>query len=93
MSQLLEENGIAISDFYDDCGVMIYDREKQKTDCGGSGCACSAVVLAGYILEKLSRRELNRVLFVATGALHSPITVQQGESIPAIAHAVGIEMI
>jgi len=91
--QLLEENGIAIKEFYDDCGVMIYDRQKQRTDCGGSGCACSAVVLAGYILEKMSRRELNRVLFVGTGALHSPISVQQGESVPAIAHAVGIEMV
>ncbi len=91
--QLLKENGISIRDYYDDCGAMIFDTKEQKADCGGSGCACSAVTLGGYILEKMSRRELNRVLFVATGALHSPTSVQQGESIPAIAHAVGIEMV
>ncbi len=92
-SQLLEENGITVKDFYNDCGVMIYDSQKQKTDCGGSGCACSATVLGGYLLEKLSKRELNKILFVATGALHSPLSLEQGETIPAIAHAVSIEMV
>ncbi|NLY18919.1 MAG: stage V sporulation protein AD [Clostridiaceae bacterium] len=89
--KLLEENGINIKHCYNDCGTMIYSPE-QGTDCGGSGCACSATVFAGYLLEKLSRREINRLLLVATGALHSPTSIQQGESIPAIAHAVGVEM-
>ena len=90
-SQMLEGNGIGIKTCYDDCGTMIFD-ESQKTDCGGSGCACSATVFAGYLLEKLSKREINRILLVSTGALHSPISVQQGDSILSIAHAVGIEM-
>lgn len=92
-AQLLEENNVLIRECYDDCGAMIYDTKEQQTDSGGSGCACSATVLGGYLLEKLSKRELNRVLLVSTGALHSPAAIQQGESIPCIAHAVGIEMI
>jgi stage V sporulation protein AD len=89
--QLLEGNGINIKTCYDDCGTMIFD-EDQQTDCGGSGCACSATVFAGYLLEKLSKREINKLLLVSTGALHSPISIQQGDSILTIAHAVGIEM-
>ena len=57
---------------------------------GGSGCGCSAVVLNGYFIPKLARGELTRILFVATGALMSPTSSQQGESIPGIAHAVSI---
>lgn len=89
--QLLEGNGINIKNCYDDCGTMIYDPE-QQTDCGGSGCACSATVFAGYLLDRLSKREISKLLLVSTGALHSPTSIQQGESIPAIAHAVGVEM-
>lgn len=89
--KLLSGNGINIKNCYNDCGTMIFNQE-QQTDCGGSGCACSAVVLAGYLLEKLSKREIKRLLLVSTGALHSPTSIQQGESIPAIAHGVGIEM-
>lgn len=92
-AQLLEENGVSIHEVYDDCGAMVFDSKAQQTDCGGSGCACSATVLGGYLLEKLSKREMNKLLFVSTGALHSPTSLQQGESIPAIAHAVGIEMV
>lgn len=90
-SQMLEANGIDIKGCYNDCGTMIFDQE-QQTNCGGSGCACSATVFAGYLLEKLSKREIKRVLLISTGALHSPTSIQQGDSIPAIAHAVGIEM-
>ncbi|MGG1314538.1 MULTISPECIES: stage V sporulation protein AD [Cohnella] len=74
-----------------DCGMMIYDYGKQMVQAGGSGCACSAVVTYGHILKKLRKQELRRVLVVATGALLSPLAVQQGESIPCIAHAVAIE--
>lgn len=91
-TQLLEENNVMVRDCLDDCGAMIFDAKEQNTDCGGSGCACSATVLAGYLLDKLSKREMNRILLVSTGALHSPTILQQGESIPCIAHAVGIEM-
>jgi stage V sporulation protein AD len=76
---------------YDDCGLMIYDREEQMVMAGGSGCACSAVVTYGHLLKRIRRGELNRVLVVATGALLSPLSFQQGETIPCIAHAVSIE--
>ncbi|HEX7056359.1 MAG TPA: stage V sporulation protein AD [Bacilli bacterium] len=76
---------------YDDCGMMIYDFTKQDVQAGASGCGCSAVVTYGYLLKKLRNKELNRILVVATGALLSPISFQQGESIPCIAHAVAIE--
>ncbi|GGF99125.1 stage V sporulation protein AD [Paenibacillus abyssi] len=76
---------------YKDCGMMIYDYEKQMVQAGASGCACSAVVTYGHLLKKLRNRELNRILVVATGALLSPLSYQQGESIPCIAHAVSIE--
>ena len=76
---------------YKDCGMMIYDYEKQMVQAGASGCGCSAVVTYGHLLKRLRNKELNRILVVATGALLSPISYQQGESIPSIAHAVSIE--
>lgn len=88
--EMLKDQGIDISDRHRDCGVMIYDIERQDAHCGGSGCGCSATVLAGYIYQEMSKGNLNNVLFVATGALMSPTSSQQGESIPCIAHAVSI---
>lgn len=76
---------------YKDCGLMVYDLEKQPVQAGGSGCGCSAVVTYGHLLKKLAKGELRRILVVATGALLSPLSFQQGESIPCIAHAVAIE--
>ncbi len=76
---------------YVDCGLLIYDREKQQVFSGGSGCACSATVTYGHILKRMQNKELNKVLIVATGALMSPLSYQQKESIPCIAHAVSIE--
>ena len=76
---------------YDDCGLMIYDRDKQSVQAGGSGCACSATVTYGHLMKRLKEGELKRILVVATGALLSPLSFQQGESIPCIAHAVAIE--
>ena len=76
---------------YYDCGMMIYDYEKQKVQSGASGCGCSAVVTYGHLLKRLKKGEFNRMLVVATGALLSPLSFQQGESIPCIAHAVAIE--
>ncbi|MCR8645742.1 stage V sporulation protein AD [Paenibacillus sp. N1-5-1-14] len=76
---------------FGDCGLMIYDREKQAVQAGGSGAACSAVVTYGTLLKRLNAGELKRILVVATGALLSPLTFQQDESIPCIAHAVAIE--
>ncbi|HHW49423.1 MAG TPA: stage V sporulation protein AD [Clostridiaceae bacterium] len=88
---LLKREGFNISERYNDCGLMIYDRKKQDTHAGGSGCGCSATVLAGYIYQEMQKGNLNKILFVPTGALLSPISTQQGESIPCIAHAVSIE--
>ncbi|SFL34025.1 stage V sporulation protein AD [Paenibacillus sp. 1_12] len=76
---------------YNDCGLMIYDREKQPVIAGGSGCGCSAVVTYGHILKKLIKGDYRKILVIATGALLSPLSFQQGESIPCIAHAVAIE--
>ncbi len=87
---LFRRDGINISDIHNDCGMMIYDREKQDIHAGGSGCGCSASVLCGHILDKVRKGELKNVLFAATGALMSTTVVQQGESIPGISHAVHI---
>ncbi|WP_026487585.1 stage V sporulation protein AD [Caldanaerobius polysaccharolyticus] len=90
--ELLKKDGIDISEIYTDCGIEIYDCEKQDTHAGGSGCGCSAAVLNGYIFTEMKKGTFKRVLFMATGALLSPTSSQQGESIPGIAHAVTIEM-
>lgn len=86
----LRRQGYDISDRYNDCGLMIYDREKQDAHAGGSGCGCSASVLAGYLYKEMNAGNLNNILFIATGALMSPTSTQQGETIPSIAHAVSI---
>lgn len=75
---------------YLDCGASIYLKE-QGFACGGSGAGCSAVVLAAELLERIERGDVNRMLFLATGALMSPTSGMQGESIPGIAHAVVLE--
>ena len=88
--ELLREKGYNITSIYNDCGLMIFDRERQDAHAGGSGCGCSATVFAGFIYKKLMEGVLNNVLFVATGALLSTTSSQQGESIPSIAHAISI---
>lgn len=90
LKQLLMMDGIDISRNYNDCGLMIFYKENQDVHAGGSGCGCSASVLCSYILQKIKKKELNNVLFVATGALMSPTSSQQGNSIPGIAHLVHI---
>lgn len=85
---LLKEDGIDISQNYEDCGCLIFDQKQQDVHAGGSGCGCSASVLCGYILPSMQKGRMDRVLFIATGALLSPLTTQQGESIPSIAHAI-----
>lgn len=88
MRELLGRQGIDLGTRHADCGLMIYDRNKQDVHAGGSGCGCSGSVLCSYLLGKMERRELNSILFVGTGALMSPTSSQQGESIPGIAHLV-----
>ncbi|HBV51853.1 MAG TPA: stage V sporulation protein AD, partial [Clostridiales bacterium] len=76
---------------HQDCGAMIFDPVKQKTNSGGSGCGCGTAVFANYFYKQLQYGILKRILFVGTGALMSPISVKQAESISGIAHAVAIE--
>ena len=75
-----------------DCGTLIYDLEGQDVHCGGSGCGCSAVVLAGMLLNGMAEGRWKRILFCGTGALLSPTSSQQGESIPSICHAVTLDI-
>ena len=77
---------------FNDCGTLIYDLEGQDVHCGGSGCGCSAVVLAGMLLNGMAGGRWKRILFCGTGALLSPTSSQQGESIPAICHAVALDI-
>lgn len=89
--ELLAKEGYDISRNHFDCGLMIYDREKQDVHAGGSGCGCSASVLSAYFLKELRELKLKRVLFAATGAMMSPSSVLQGLTIPGIAHLLRIE--
>lgn len=85
---MIKDYGTDISPVHDDCGKMMFYREKQDVHAGGSGCGCSASILNSLIYRKISAGELNNVLFVATGALLSPTSTMQGESIPGIAHGI-----
>ncbi|MDF9408984.1 stage V sporulation protein AD [Pelotomaculum isophthalicicum JI] len=89
--QLVTQYGYDISDRYTDCGILIYSAS-QDVHAGGSGCGCSAVVTCGYLMESLRSGKYKRLLGIGTGALLSPCSVQQGETVPGIGHAVVIEM-
>jgi len=89
--QLMDKEGYNLAGKLTDCGLLIFDREAQDVKAGGSGCGCSAATFAGYFYTRLKKGEIKKMLFVPTGALHSVVTIQQGETIPAIAHAVAIE--
>ncbi|MCH5303272.1 MAG: stage V sporulation protein AD [Ruminococcus sp.] len=87
---ILSADGVDIVGRHNDCGLMIYNRDKQDVHSGGSGCGCSASVLCSTILPDMHKGKYKNILFVATGALMSPTSSQQGNSIPAIAHLVNI---
>ena len=91
LGQLLSDNKITAENL-EDCGDLIFDGKTQDTHAGGSGCGCSASVLNSYILKQMKQKKLQNILFMATGALMSPTSSLQGESIPAIAHLVQIEV-
>ncbi|MBR1611566.1 MAG: stage V sporulation protein AD, partial [Methanobrevibacter sp.] len=90
--ELAQDKGYNIKSNYNDCGVLIFDREKQDTHAGGSGCGCCASVFSGYFFKQLKNKKMKRILLIATGALTNSTSAQQGESIPSIAHEVSIEM-
>ena len=89
---IAKSKGYNIASNYNDCGVMIFDKNGQDTHSGGSGCACCASVFSGYWFKQLKEKKVKKLLLIATGALMNSTSSQQGESIPGIAHAVSIEL-
>ncbi len=89
---IAKARGYNIKPNYNDCGVLIFDKEKQDTHSGGSGCGCCGSVFSGYFFKQLKAKKLKKVLLIATGALMNSTSSQQGESIPGIAHAISIEI-
>ena len=91
LEELARREGLRFPTVFTDCGMLLYDAQRQDVPAGGSGCGCSAAVFAGHILKCLREGMWKRVLFAPTGALMSTVTSQQGESIPGICHALAIE--
>ena len=87
VQELFRRDGTELGERYQDCGVLLFDLDRQDVHCGGSVCGCSAAVLNGHIFNRMRAKQLERVLFCGTGALHSPVALGQGESIPGICHA------
>ena len=90
--EYLKQGGIDISRNYNDCGLILYDRERQPVYAGASGPSSSALVFSAYIMKEMERGRYRKVLLVPTGAIFSPTRVFQGDSIPSIAHAIGLEV-
>ena len=91
LCSLMRAEGYHLDSVYNDCGRMIYNRVAQDVHGGGSGCGCAATVFAASILPRIKRGELSRILFLATGAMMSPDSLKQGQTILAVAHLVEIE--
>lgn len=90
LCDLMLAEGKDIRNNYTDCGMLIYSKGTQDKHAGGSGCGCAATVTASYLLPKIESGELGNILLMATGAMMSPMSIMQGESIPAVAHLVNI---
>ena len=88
VKDLMARDGFHMDSRYTDCGLLLFDRERQDMHAGGSGAGCSASVLCAYLLPGLKSRRWKRILFAPTGALQSPTTVFQKETMPAVCHAV-----
>ena len=88
---LFASDGVTLAGRYDDCGCMIFDGAAQDTHAGGSGCGFGASVLCCHVLNGMRQGQWKRVIFAGTGALMSPVSSQQGESIPSVCHAVVLE--
>jgi stage V sporulation protein AD len=91
LKELMRMEGYDLGVRYQDCGQIIFERQTQDTHAGGSGCGCSAVVMASYFLPKLVRGEIKKMIFIGTGAMMSPSSIQQGLAIPGIAHLLVLE--
>ncbi|MBQ8203122.1 MAG: stage V sporulation protein AD [Clostridia bacterium] len=90
--KLCEEDGIDIRCRHSDCGLIIYDRDAQDVHAGGSGCGCSASILNSFVMHRFEDKSFKNILFMSTGALLSPTSTMQGESIPGISHLVNIRI-
>ena len=90
LTDFFARDGVDLRGRYDDCGLLLFSRETQDVHAGGSGCGCSAAVLCGHVLTGMREGRWKNVLFAATGALMSPTSSLQGESIPAICHAAAL---
>ena len=88
LTDLAKTKGYNIKSNYNDCGVLIFNKDAHS---GGSGCACIATTFSGFLFKQLKDRKINKILLIATGALMNATSSQQGESIPGIAHAIAIE--
>ena len=88
---LCKNNDVDLSSIHNDCGKLIFHEEDNDVKSGASGCACCATIFSGYFFKELKNKNINKILLVATGALMSPVSTLQGESIPSIAHAISIE--
>ena len=91
VTEFFQQDGVDMSGNYKDCGMLLYDIQKQDMHAGASGCGCSASVLCGYLLRQMEENHLRKILFAPTGALLSPTSSFQGESIPSVCHALTIE--
>ena len=91
LEDLMSEIGINLKEKHMDCGLLIYDRVRQKVNSGGSGCGCAATVLASYIIPMVSTGKWRKVLFVPTGALMSTVSFNEGNNVAGIAHGIVIE--
>lgn len=91
LREFMSIEGYPLEENYTDCGILIFDKEKQDTHAGGSGCGCSASVVSAYVLPEMEKKHYKNVIFVASGAMMSPDMIKQGESIPAIGHLLVFE--
>lgn len=91
LRDLASIEGYALGENYTDCGILIFDKETQDTHAGGSGCGCSASVLSAHILPEMEKGKYKKTLFIASGAMMSPDSIKQGESIPAVGHLLLLE--
>ena len=90
--ELLENDGIDIRCRHSDCGLLIFDRKTQDVHAGGSGCGCSASVLNSFVMHRFESGDFKNILFMSTGALMSPTSSLQGETIPGISHLINIRI-
>ncbi|MBQ9922866.1 MAG: stage V sporulation protein AD [Clostridia bacterium] len=93
VKDLLKKENIILGDNYTDCGLLIYNRERQDMHAGGSGCGCSGVVTSGYFMNLFESKKIKDMLIISTGALLSSTSTMQGLSIPGVAHLVRLTRI